>query len=93
MVLMLAVQLLHKGAVRQLPFADGHAAAEVADPRHDEAGLLPQTRAALSHQERAHVHHLQEHLGGRRPREDVYAAAEIAGFDSASTPWISVTKT
>ena len=70
-----------------------HAAAEVADPRHDEAGLLPQTRAALSNQERAHVHHLQEHLGGRRPREDVHAAAEIAGFASTSTPCVSVTKT
>jgi len=69
-----------------------HAAVEVADSRHDEAELLPQTRAVLSHQERAHVHHLQEHLGGRRPCEDVHAAAKIAGFDSTSTPWISVTK-
>ena len=70
-----------------------HAAVEVVDPRHDEAELLPQTRAVLSNQERARVHPFQEHLGGRRPREDVYAAAEIAGFDSTSTPWISVTKT
>ena len=70
-----------------------HAAAKVANPRHDEAGLLPQTRAALSNQERAHIHHLQEHLGGRRPREDVHAAAKIAGFASTSTPCVSMTKT
>ena len=70
-----------------------HAAVEVADSRHDEAELLPQTRAVLSNQERARVHPFQEHLGGRRPREDVHAAVGNGGFASASTPWISVTKT
>ena len=70
-----------------------HAAVEVTDSRHDEAELLPQTRAVLSNQERARVHPFQEHLGGRRPREDVHAAAKIAGFASTSTPFVSVTKT
>lgn len=36
---------------------------------------------------------LQEHLGGRRPREDVHAAADFAGFASASAPCVSVAKT
>jgi hypothetical protein len=35
---------------------------------------------------------LQEHLGGRRPREDVHAAAENGGFASASTSCVTVTK-
>ena len=69
-----------------------HAAVEVADSRHDEAELLPQTRAVLSNQERARVHPFQEHLGGRRPREDVHAAADFAGFASASALCGSVTK-
>ena len=70
-----------------------HAHVEVADPRHDEAELLPQTRAVLSNQERARVHPLEEHLGGRRPRKDVHAAVENGGFASASAPCVSVAKT
>ena len=75
------------------PREDVYAAAEVVDARRVEARLVPQTRAALSNQERARVHPLQEHLGGRRPREDVHAAVDFAGFASASTPCVSVTKT